>query len=932
MPWPSALSRATGLRGGHAPRFANPSDATATLHEIPRTRHPSRICESVCGIVPFRSTLGRTPSHWTGHLDQTHAPPSRIRPRGWGLPIGVWLILGFAFIIGAFVTANILAQRSTRLATADVTRVQQQFEPLARHARDLGAAVAAFDRAVLAYLRSSSSGNGTAIVDAGIRLSGVVNNASGLTPIGDEAHFNEIAALTAEHQADGFQLVAIEERRQATRQALDSALNELDRRVSSSGAKGVSVGDSLLARPSLAEVAEAVAQVRKDAVAALARSPGIGQPVATAGERNLRGVLANFGEELTLSPGVAWLSLLQEDFGRAVKLRRRVGALDAELETHRAEYSAAGDALTMRIREEIEAPAWNELTDAAETARLAVDQAQRTITEATFKSILLALLVLAITAWAITWPVRRLTAGARRLAAGDLSTRVRGGGASEVDELAQAFNQMASELDDAERAVRSYQAQLEARVEERTLQLRHLAEHDPLTNLPNRRQLFQRLNEMIVTTAAGRGQLAVLFLDLDNFKTVNDSLGHEFGDRVLMSIGERLRQVSGEAGFIARLGGDEFTLIFPFSGSLDEIERRAASLVSLFQRPIVVDRRELAIGVSCGAAAFPEHGRDAASLLRAADAALFRAKELGRNRLCVYDPELLIAASNRFRVEQALRKAIEGGDFVLHFQPQVCLGRLETITVEALLRWRQNGSQIVPAADFIAIAEQSGLMLDLNYWVLEQAAQAVRDWRRAGWPDARVAINVSAQQFVAGDFLAEIERLLKRFDLPADSLELELTENMLQTGAITVETLHSLQLLGVATALDDFGTGYSSLTSLERLPLTRVKLDRSVVAEVDWNPRAASIARSIISLCRSLGLQVTVEGVERPSQLDFLVNCGDVSVQGYLIAHPSDGKEVIDMVQRTRTRLAALLEAARLSRSDRIEETGGAVSFLRRRR
>ena len=865
-------------------------------------------------------------------MDQTHAPPSRIRTRGWGLPIGVWLILGFVFIIGAFVTANILAQRSTRLATSDVARVHQQFEPLARHARELAAAVGAFDRAVLAYLRSSSSDNGAAIVEAGTRLSNLVNQGSGLAPSGEEAQFNDIAALTAAHQADGFQLVALEERRHTTRKSLDAALNELDARVRSSGAKGVSIGNALMARHSLAEVAEAVAQVRNDAVATLARPPGSEAPVATPGEGHLRSVLASFGEELRVSPGVAWLGLLEEDFKRSITLRRRISALEAELETQRVAYLAAGDALTMRIREEIEAPAWEELTTAAETASRAVDDAQRTITDATFKAILLALLVLAITAWAITWPVRRLTAGARRLAAGDLSTRVRGGGASEVDELAQAFNQMASELDDAERVVRSYQAQLEARVEERTMQLRHLAEHDPLTNLPNRRHLFQRLNEMIAATAAGRGQLAVLFLDLDNFKTVNDSLGHEFGDRVLMSIGERLRQVSGEAGFIARLGGDEFTLVFPFSGSVDEIERRAGSLVSLFQRPIVVDRRELTIGVSCGAAAFPEHGRDAASLLRAADAALFRAKELGRNRLCVYDPELLIAASNRFRVEQALRKAIEGGDFVLHFQPQVCLGRLETITVEALLRWRQNGSQIVPASDFIAIAEQSGLMLDLNYWVLEQAAQAVREWRNAGWANARVAINVSAQQFVAGDFLAEIERLLKRFDLPPDSLELELTENMLQTGAITVETLHSLQLLGVATALDDFGTGYSSLTSLERLPLSRVKLDRSVVAEVDWNPRAASIARSIISLCRSLGLQVTVEGVERPSQLDFLVNCGDVSVQGYLVAHPADASEIMETVMRTRTRLAALLEAARLSRSDRVEETGGAVSILRRRR
>ena len=352
-----------------------------------------------------------------------------------------------------------------------------------------------------------------------------------------------------------------------------------------------------------------------------------------------------------------------------------------------------------------------------------------------------------------------------------------------------------------------------------------------------------------------------------------------------MSIGERLRQVSGEAGFIARLGGDEFTLVFPFSGSLDEIERRAGSLVSLFQRPIVVDRRELAIGVSCGAAAFPEHGRDAASLLRAADAALFRAKELGRNRLCVYDPELLIAASNRFRVEQALRKAIEGGDFVLHFQPQVCLGRLETTTVEALLRWRQNGSQIVPAADFIAIAEQSGLMLDLNYWVLEQAAQAVRAGATPAGPmhgSRSTCPRSSTSPAISSPRSRDSRALRPAARQPRTRAHREHAADGRDHGRDAAQPA----TLGVATALDDFGTGYSSLTSLERLPLSRVKLDRSVVAEVDWNPRASSIARSIISLCRSLGLQVTVEGVERPSQLDFLVNCGDVSVQGYLVAHP----------------------------------------------
>jgi EAL domain-containing protein (putative c-di-GMP-specific phosphodiesterase class I) len=241
------------------------------------------------------------------------------------------------------------------------------------------------------------------------------------------------------------------------------------------------------------------------------------------------------------------------------------------------------------------------------------------------------------------------------------------------------------------------------------------------------------------------------------------------------------------------------------------------------------------------------------------------------------------------------------------------------------LRWRRSDTEIVPASEFVDVAEQSGLMLDLNDWVLDTAASAVRNWRRNGWPDARVAVNVSAQQFVAGNFLSEIARLLTRHSLPPDALELELTENMLQTGAITVETLHELRMLGISTALDDFGTGYSSLTSLERLPLSRVKLDRRLIADVDRNPRAAVIARSIIALCRNLGMAVTAEGVERPEQLDFLANCGDVSVQGYLIARPADAGMVIEFANNSTRWINGLLRAAESSRPIRQDGNLGSV-------
>ncbi len=846
-----------------------------------------------------------------------------------GLPISAWLVFGFALVIGAFATTSVVAVRSTRHATADLAVMQRQFEPLARSVRDLGDGMAAFDRAVLAFLRADSDDNRSAAANAAARLSQAVNQAGLVGTTAQADKVRPVLRRIAERQAEGFRLVDLQDERRRNVAALDQAYADLLRRALGGGGAGVVVGDNVLARPSLTDLTRAIESARAGASAAVSRH-GEASPALIAGERALRRMFETHRDEWIAAPGQVWVDLMDEDLTRGVALRRRAQQVDAEIEARRNAFVASGDALAVEVRSDLETPAWRNFIAAAAEARSAVETSARRIETATAKAILLALLALALMAWAITWPVRRLTAGARRLAAGDLTARVPRGGAIEVDELSLAFNHMASELDVAERAVRSYQAQLEQRVEERTLQLRHLAEHDPLTNLPNRRQLFQYLNDLIEKSAPTGAPLAVMFIDLDNFKTVNDSLGHEFGDRVLTQIGERLREITGETSFIARLGGDEFTLVFPYSGQPDEIELRARRIVDGFQRPLAVDRREVSVGVSCGVAMFPQHGRDATSLLRAADAALFRAKDLGRNRLCIHDPVMLVDASNRFRIEQALRKAIEGGDFVLHYQPQVSLGSHRTVTMEALLRWRRSDTLIVPAGDFIRVAEQSGLMLDLNDWVLETAASAVREWREQGWPEARVAINVSAQQFVAGDFLGSIERLLARHALPADAIELELTEIMLQTGAVTVETLHGLGRIGVATSLDDFGTGYSSLTSLERLPLTCVKLDRSVIAAVDHNPRAAAIARSIISLCRSLGLTVTAEGVERHEHLDFLSQCGDVLVQGYLIGRPMECSAVMDFVRDSEIRIATLLQVAERSRPPQEADTTGPVRLLRR--
>lgn len=849
-----------------------------------------------------------------------NSPASLSRPIG--LPIGVWLVLGYALVIVAFAAAIAVSLRSTQSATAELAKMQRQFEPLSRSVRDLGEGLAAFDRVVLAYVRADTSENRAAVMAAAKRLTVAANRTVDAGAAEASPAAGHLLQQVADHEAEGFRLLNMQDERRRSIRALEAAFAALDRRIKAAGSGGILIDNSLMARPSLAELASAIEAARSDVSSELTGG-GNFAAAPSGGETRLRRAFDAHRAELSVSPGRSWLALQLEDFGQVVEQRRRALRLGMEMEVRQEAFAVGGTALASDFRENVEAPAWHAFSAAAQGAQQAVVRSEQTLRTATYKAILLTLLALLTTAWAVTWPVRRLTASTRLLASGNLATRVMRGGAREIDELSSAFNHLARELTNAELVVKTHQAQLEQRVEERTLQLKHLADHDPLTNLPNRRQLFQRLNEMLnAAGAAGSAgpHIAVLFLDLDNFKAVNDTLGHDFGDRVLMEIGARLRLIAGETAVIARLGGDEFTLLFNYSGDATEVERRAAQLVGGFQRPLVIDRREVSVGASCGVAMYPEHGRDATSLLRAADAALFRAKELGRNRHCIHDPSMLVRASNRFRVEQALRKAIEGGDFVLHYQPQVCLRTQRTIAVEALLRWRRNDNQIIPAGEFIEIVEESGLMLDLNDWILETAAEAVSNWRRGGWPDARVAINVSAQQFVTGNFLADFERLLARHGLPPEAIELELTETMLQTGAVTVEVLQGLRTMRVDTALDDFGTGFSSLTSIERLPLSRVKLDRSVIAALDSSPRSAAIAHSIIRLCRSLGLQVTIEGVERLAQLDFLAACGEVSVQGFLIARPTVESAIVGLVHDTHDHLVSLLDAAEHDRAATVEK------------
>ncbi|MBC7984765.1 MAG: EAL domain-containing protein, partial [Candidatus Obscuribacterales bacterium] len=513
-----------------------------------------------------------------------------------------------------------------------------------------------------------------------------------------------------------------------------------------------------------------------------------------------------------------------------------------------------------------------------------------------------------LTVASITGPIARLMRATYRLAAGDEAARAPRGGMRELDQLAAAFNDMADRLSEAQDAMRGDQARLEERVVERTQQLQHLAYHDTLTQLPNRRHLFQHLTTVLAQARGSRHRIALLLLDLDNFKTLNDSLGHLFGDRVLKAVSERLISAIDSAGFAARLGGDEFTIVCEVDPEADGIARQAEALLSKFQRPLQVDDREIIVSLSIGASIFPDHAMDAESLLRAADAALFNAKRFGRNRTCVASVELLEQIGVQFKTEQALRRAIQFNELELLFQPQLSLSQGNVNAVEALLRWKRGGVYVLPM-DFLPLAEQSGLITEISDWVLAQSIQTLAKWHHGAWPQARVAVNISAQQFIDQTFVHKLQRLLELHRLPPASLELELTETVLQSGVSTVRTLRELRELGVGIALDDFGAGYSSLASLEQLELSRVKIDRSLIENVDQQPRSASIARSMIGLCRSLNLDVTVEGIERAEQFRFLRGCESVDVQGYLFARPLPADQVLRACTELPVHLAQLATA-----------------------
>jgi diguanylate cyclase (GGDEF)-like protein len=838
--------------------------------------------------------------------------------------------IGFALVALIVLTANFVTQQSAAEARDRVRELLLQHEPLVRATETLASAVSLYERVVIDQSESSivSHQQVQSAAQRMLEAAAAYGQAAGRFPqLGAAApEFTEELNTFIEAGDD---LLSDSVARGAKLREYWSRFDELEASVNAPHEDAVRFAGAVFASERLMELTRVLSNLREKVSAAASVSSPSSAQVIIASENMFKRRLKEYSAELARVHGKPWLDDVTRDFSRLVTSRRAVfSAIDAFNEQSMLFRDKSAEVSGLIVTRLVE-PARRALSDADRLAMRASEKADRQLIWASTAALLLLVVIAIATVTSVTAPVRRLTEATRRLASGAVRTRVVRGGVRELDTLAVAFNEMAEQLQQAQSAVRVHQLELETKVDERTRELNHLAHHDPLTDLPNRRHLLTHLEAAIERARHNAARVTLLFIDLDNFKTINDSLGHAFGDRVLQAVSERLR-MNGlfSRSFSARLGGDEFTVVCENLQSVAEVERLCRSVLEEFQRSLSVHGRELRISVSVGASLFPDHAADVQSLLRAADSALFRAKASGRNCWQLFQPQLLEAASSRFKIEQSLRRAVQHGEFELLFQPEVCFETLEVHTVEALLRWRQPDGNVIAPGDFFEVAEQTGLIADISDWALRTAIETAARWQSGPWPKARVAVNVSSQQLLGADFVERLQALLAQHALPAECIEFELTENVLQTGKSTVEALHKLRALGVSIALDDFGTGYSSLTSLERLPLTRVKIDRSLIATIDNGGRSPAIVRSIVGLCHSLGLQVTAEGVERPSQLGLLLTDRNVQVQGYLVSRPLEAATVAPFLGEIREHLQTLMLAAPVPHQD-IDSTATRLRTLR---
>ncbi|AKU12192.1 diguanylate cyclase/phosphodiesterase with PAS/PAC sensor(s) [Azoarcus sp. CIB] len=428
--------------------------------------------------------------------------------------------------------------------------------------------------------------------------------------------------------------------------------------------------------------------------------------------------------------------------------------------------------------------------------------------------------------------------------------------------------------------------------------IRFLAHHDGLTGLPNRSSLYERMEQSIAMAQRCGKAMAVMLIDLDGFKSINDTLGHHVGDRLLIEVGKRLEHAVRHSDIVARLGGDEFVVVLSTIEDMSDAAEVAGKIIDQVAAPYPIVDHELRTSPSIGICFYPDDAMEINELVRNADIAMYRAKAAGRCNFQFYTEEMRTAVAERVRAEKALEVALTEGQFVLHYQPQIELDSGQLVGVEALVRWRHPERGIILPGDFIPLAEETRLILPLGKWILEEACQQLKRWHDAGLNELKMSVNLSAVQFQEKDLPDLVKQAVERAGVPASCIHLEITESMaMRNPQQNIVMLNALTDLGVKVVLDDFGTGYSSLAYLKLFPIDIIKIDRSFVTDLETDENDAAICEMTMLLARKLGLQVVAEGVETEGQLNFLGSIGCQRIQGYFFSKPIAAEQIEEFVE-----------------------------------
>ena len=519
----------------------------------------------------------------------------------------------------------------------------------------------------------------------------------------------------------------------------------------------------------------------------------------------------------------------------------------------------------------------------------------------------------------ITDPLLRLSAIARQIRTeNNYSLRVSGENEDELGNLITDFNAMLDVIQSRDNELMEHRAMLEERVMQRTSELEianaelatsksqaeavakrmeYHAHHDGLTGLPNRLLLNDRITAELAHARRQQGKLALLFLDLDRFKIINDSLGHAVGDQLLRVIARRLGNCVRDEDTVARLGGDEFMVLLPRISGSSDAGRIARKVIDCLVNPISCNGHELHITTSVGISIFPHDGTDAETLIKHADISMYRAKELGRNKAIYYTAEMNAGSRKQLALENSLRQAVGKNQLKLFYQPKIDIVKNTIVGVEALLRWEHPTMGMISPVEFIPIAEDTGMIIPIGEWVLNTAFTQLQQWHQAGYPDLSMAVNISSAQLSRPGLEDVVAQALQAAGVDACMAELEITENAaIENLEPAIAILEKLKNTGVSIAMDDFGTGYSSLSYLRQLPIDVVKIDQSFVRGIPDNHEDILIAQAIIAMTRSLNLSLVVEGIENVKQLNFFRQQGCNIVQGFLFSKPVEADAILRML------------------------------------